>query len=89
LNADADQNTVGCHKEEKKTNPPQTTTKDIQKHKNNKTCEKCDPMKNSSRRYSKDTTAEGVATERESTLTAIHRCHRPRIPIGHVRIERR
>ena len=41
--------------------------------------------------YSKDTTAEGVATERgrESTLTVCHTCHRPRIPFGHVLIERR
>jgi hypothetical protein len=30
---------------------------------------------------------EGVATERESTLTEIHPCHRPRIPFGHVLIE--
>jgi len=31
-----------------------------------------------------------VATEREreSTLTAVHRCHGPRIPFGHVLIER-
>jgi hypothetical protein len=26
---------------------------------------------------------------RESTLTVIHSCHRPRIPVGHVLIERR
>ena len=45
--------------------------------------------------YSKYTKAEGVATEREgekrekSTLTAVHSCHRPRIPFGYVRIERR
>jgi len=31
---------------------------------------------------------EGVATERESALTGIHSCHRPRIPVGHVLIER-
>ena len=40
--------------------------------------------------YSKDTTAEAVATVRKvSTLTLIHSCHRPRIPFGHVLIERR
>ena len=30
-----------------------------------------------------------IHTERESTLTAIHTCHRPRIPGGHVLIEHR
>ena len=40
---------------------------------------------------SKYTTTEGMATERgrESTLTARHSCHRPRIPFRHVLIERR
>jgi hypothetical protein len=56
--------------------------------KNNKTCEKCDRTKLVI--YSKCTTAEVAATEREreSTLTVIHSCHRPRIPFGHVLIER-
>jgi hypothetical protein len=61
-----------------KTNPPQTTKKRTvsrtHNNKNNNTCEKCDPMKLEVVVYSKDTTADGVATEREreSTLTAFH-----------------
>jgi hypothetical protein len=36
------------------------------------------------------TTPQRKATERgESTLTAFHTCHRPRIPGGHVLVERR
>ena len=76
----------------RKTNPPQTTKKvPFQKHKikNNKTCENCDPMKlelsyiqthNSGRR--------GHGEGEKSTLTSFHSCHRPRIPVGHVLIER-
>ena len=36
----------------------------------------------------KYTTMEDVALERESTLTAYHLCHRPRLPFGHILIER-
>jgi len=97
LNAAASPNTARREKgatKKKKTNPPQTTKKvpfQNIKSKKNKTCETFVTGQTSSRRYSKHTTKEGVATEREreSTLTAIHSCHRPRIPFGHVLIERR
>ena len=76
-----------------KTNPPQTTKKvPFQKHKNknNKTCENCDPMK-LELSYIQNAQQRKAWPQRgrESTLTAIHSCHRPRIPFGHVLIERR
>ena len=37
----------------------------------------------------KNKNMEGVATERESTLTLIHICHRTRIPIRHALVELR
>ena len=88
----------GCNKEKKDqthhTNnnnkvPFQTTTK----NKNN-TCETCDPT-NLELSYIFNNTPQRKAPwpqrgrEREYTLTAIHICHRPCIPFGHVLIERR
>jgi hypothetical protein len=77
----------------RKTNPPQTTKKvPFQKHKikNNKTCENCDPMK-LELSYIQNTQRLKAWPQRgrESTLTVLHLCHRPRIPVGHVWIERR
>ena len=60
------------------------------KHKNNKTCEKCDPMKLKLSCIQKTQQRKAWPQRgRESTLTAFHSCHRPRIPFGHVLIERR
>ena len=59
---------------------------------NNKTCENCDPMKlELSYMYIQNTQQRKAWPQRgrESTLTLIHICHRPRIPFGHVLIEHR
>ena len=88
----------GETKKRKDTNPPQTTTKEYRfKHTNNKknnTCEKCDPMKlelSLSLSYIQNAPQRKAWSQggRESTLTAPHTCHRPRIPFGHILIERR
>ena len=55
---------------------------------NNKTCENCDPMKLELSYTQK--TQQRKAGHREgekSTLTAIHICHRPRIPFGQIRVK--
>jgi hypothetical protein len=79
----------GCNKEMK--DQPTTNNKKVpfQKHKNNKTCEKSDPMK-LELTYIQNTQQWKAWPQRgrESTLTAFHRCHRPRIPGGHTLIER-
>ena len=93
LNARAWWNTAreGATKK-RKTNPPQTTTKStVSKIQNKRTKRVRIVIRwNSSCRIITYTSTEGVATEREReyTLTLIHICHRPRIPFGHVLIER-
>jgi hypothetical protein len=77
-------------------NSPKTTTKRYRFKKsktqkqNNKTCENCDPMK-LELSYIQNTQQRKAWPQRggESTLTVSHTCHRPRIPFGHVLIERR
>jgi hypothetical protein len=90
LNADAEENTAreGATKK-RKTNPPQTTKKTNTQNKNNNTCENCDPMK-LELSYIQNTQQRKAWPQRgrESTLTVFHSCHRPRIPFGHVLIER-
>ena len=95
LNADANSNTAwreGATKK-KKDQPKQQTRYTISNHKNKITKRvRSVIIRNSScRLLFKNTTAEGVATERgrESALTAVHSCHRARFPFGHVLIERR
>ena len=57
---------------------------------NNNTCENCDPMKLELSYIQKTQQRKAWPQRgRESTLTVIHICHRPRIPFGHVLIERR
>ena len=95
LNTDAPQNTAREWKKgatkKTKTNPPQTTNKvpfNTQKQ-NNNTCENCDPIIKLESAYIQKTQQRRGDREGESTLTAIHSCHRTRIPFGHVLIERR
>ena len=59
------------------------------KNKNNKTCENGDPIK-LELSYLQNTQQRKAWPQRGrgSTLTFIHVCHRPRIPFGHVLIER-
>jgi hypothetical protein len=81
----------GCNKEKKDqptTNNKKGTVSNTKQI--NKTCENCDPMK-LELSYIQNTQQRKAWPQRgrESTLTAIHTCHRPRIPFGHVLIERR
>ena len=94
LNLVADINTAreGATKN-RKTNPPQRTKKvSFQTHKikKNKTCENCDSMK-LELSYIQNTQQRKAWPHRgrESTLTGLHSCHRPRIPFRHVLIELR
>ena len=82
----------GCNKEKKDqptTNNKKGTVSNTQKQ-NNKTCENCDPMK-LELSYIQNTQQRKAWPQRgrESTLTVLHICHRPRIPFRHVLIERR
>jgi len=82
----------GCNKEKKDrptTNNKKGTVSKTQ-NQNNKTCEKCDPMK-LELSYIQNTQQRKAWPQRggESTLTVMHIYHCPRIPFGHVRIELR
>ena len=95
LNADALRNTAreGATKKRK----DQSTTNNNKKgpvsntqNQKNRTCENCDPMKlELSYLQNAQQRKAWPQRGRKSTLTAIHSCHRPRIPVGHVLIERR
>jgi len=91
LNTDAPTNTASEGATKKRRDQSTTNNKkDIQKHKNNNTCEKCDPMKLESA-YIQNTQQRKALPQRgrECALTVCHIFHRPRIPFGHVLIERR
>ena len=60
----------------------QSPVSNHKQNKKNNTCETCDPTNLELSYISNNTAAE-------RTLTPIHSCHRPRIPFGHVLIERR
>ena len=81
----------GCNKEKKE--PTHHKQQKRYRFKNtkqsNKTCENCDPM-TPELSYIQNTQQRKAWPQRggESTLTAIHSCHRTRIPVGHVLIER-
>jgi len=88
----------GCNKEKKDqshhTNNNKRSSFKPQPQRKNKTCETCDPA-NLELLYIYSTTTHHNGRRRghreggrESTLTVIHSCHRPRIPGGHVLIER-
>jgi hypothetical protein len=82
--------------QQKKRKKDQPTTNNNKRYRfkhtrqNNKTCENCDPM-TLELSYIQNTQQRKAWPQsgRESTLTAIHTCNRPRIPFGHVLIEHR
>jgi 3-methyladenine DNA glycosylase AlkC len=82
----------GCNKEKERPNhrKQQKGTVSKTQNQNNKTGENCDPMK-LELSYIQRTQQRKAWPQRdgESTLTASHSCHRPRIPFGHVLIEHR
>ena len=81
----------GCNKEKKDHNPPQTTKKVPFQNKKVTKRVRIVIRWNSSCRIFNNTPqrkAPWSQREREGTLTVFHSCHRPRIPVGHVLIER-